>query len=297
MNFRDRVLKKRTILLDGGFGSALLARGLPRGVAPESWTIERRDAVVEVHRAYVEAGSEAIHTSTFGANPIRLRGYGLSDRCDEINRAGVELARQAGARFVIGDVGPTGEYLPPVGKGDPVAWRESFAGQGKSLAEAGVDAFHVETMSDLREARIALEALLESGSGIPILVSMTFEKKKSGFFTVMGNPLVESLAELAAAGALAVGANCSVASSEMKEMMIEASRCGAPLVAQPNAGAPVVGEDGVPRYRQAPDDFASDMESVAESGVVLVGGCCGTDERFIAALAARMKRNRERAHE
>lgn len=285
MSFRERLAARAPLLLDGGMGSALIARGLKLGTPPESWNLERGDDVTAVHRAYVEAGSEALHTNTFGASPVRLAQFGLDARCEEINRAAVAIARAAGPRFVIGDVGPTGEYLPPVGHGDPGGWRDAFARQGRALAEAGVDAFHVETMSDAREARVALEALLAVAPGIPVMVSMTFEQKKRGFFTVMGNPLVASLAELAAAGASAVGANCSVASPAMLAMMAEAAAgVTAPLVAQPNAGTPVEAPGGSFRYAQAPEDFAADMAEVARLGVRALGGCCGTDARFVAAL-------------
>lgn len=285
MSFRARLSKPEPLLLDGGMGSALIARGLAPGMPPERWNLERGEDITAVHRAYVDAGSEAVHTNTFGASPARLRAFGLAERCEEINRAAVALARAAGPRFVIGDVGPTGEYLAPVGHGDAGAWRASFERQARSLADAGVDAFHIETMSDLREARVALEALLAVAPDIPVVVSMTFERKKRGFFTVMGDPLVATLGALAAAGASAVGANCSITSPDMVALVSEAaSGIAAPLVAQPNAGAPEQADDGSFRYAQSPAAFAFDMASIARLGARAVGGCCGTDDRFIAAL-------------
>jgi methionine synthase I (cobalamin-dependent) len=285
VSFRARLASPEALILDGGMGSALIARGLPPGAPPELWDLERGSDVTAVHRAYVEAGSDAVHTNTFGANPARLASFGLSERCEEINRAAVAIARAAGPRFVIGDVGPTGEYLPPVGHANADAWRSSFERQGRALAEAGVDAFHVETMSDLREALVALEALLSVAPQIPVLASMTFERKKRGFFTVMGNPLVATLGALAKAGAAAVGANCSLTSLDMVVLMTEAvSAVAAPLVAQPNAGTPEQAADGSFRYAQRPEDFAADMAGIARLGVRAIGGCCGTDDRFIAAL-------------
>ena len=289
MSFRERILERTAMLLDGGMGSALIARGLPPGTPPETWSLERGSAVTEVHRDYVVAGSEAVHTNSFGANPVRLAAYGLADRCEEVNRAAVTLARAAGPRFVIGDVGPTGEYLSPVGHGGLEAWRAAFERQGRALAEAGVDAFHIETMSDLREARAALDALRAVAPDIPVMVSMTFERKKRGFFTVMGDPLASSLDALAAAGAIAVGANCSIASLDMRALVEEAiAKVGAPLVAQPNAGRPQQAADGSFHYAQMPDEFATDMAAVAACGVAAVGGCCGSDDRYIAALHLRL---------
>ncbi|MGK2856931.1 MAG: homocysteine S-methyltransferase family protein [Thermoanaerobaculia bacterium] len=285
MSFSERLASCLTVVLDGGMGSALIARGLTPGTPPELWNLERGDAVTEVHRAYVAAGSDAVHTNTFGASLVRLAAFGLTGRCDEINRAAVALARAARPRFVIGDIGPTGEYLPPVGHGNAEAWRASFETQARALAGAGVDAFHIETMSDLREARVALAALRSVAPNIPVMASMTFERKKRGFFTVMGDPLAASSNALAAEGAIAVGANCSVASGDMAALMSElVSAASVPLVAQPNAGAPEQAPDGSFRYAQTPEDFAADLAAIVRRGVQIVGGCCGTDERFIAAL-------------
>ncbi|MBI2213778.1 MAG: homocysteine S-methyltransferase family protein [Acidobacteria bacterium] len=292
MSFRARLLALEALLLDGGMGSALIARGLKLGAPPESWNLERAEDVTAVHRLYVDAGSEAIHTNSFGANPLRLGAYGLADRCEEINRAAVSVARAARPRFVIGDVGPTGEYLPPLGRGDIESWRAAFERQGRALAEAGVDAFHLETMSDIREAQIALESLLRVAPAIPVMASMAFERKKRGFFTVMGDPLVASLVALAEAGATAVGANCNLTSDDMVALMTEAvAAVSMPLVAQPNAGTPELAGDGSFRYAQRPADFASDMAAIARLGVRAVGGCCGSDDRFIAALRMALPRN------
>ncbi len=289
MTFRDHVLNEG-LLLDGGFGSALMARGLSRGDPPDLWNLERAEVVTAVHHSFVAAGSDAVQTNSFGANPIRLEAFGLEERCEEINRAATALARSARPRWVIGDVGPTGEYLPPVGNGDESRWYAAFERQARTLAANGIDAFHVETMSDVREARTALQALLSAAPNIPVMVSMTFEKKKRGFFTVMGDPLVVSLNGLASEGAFVVGANCSITSPEMHELAdVALAGVSAPMVIQPNAGAPRIGPDGTFRYEQSPDEFASDMAAIAARGVRVVGGCCGTDGRFIEALRHRLE--------
>jgi 5-methyltetrahydrofolate--homocysteine methyltransferase len=286
--FLDRLREGPTLLLDGGLGSMLLAQGLPPGQAPEAWNEERPDEVTGIHGAYVDAGAEAVHTNSFGGHPARLARAGLVERCGAILGTAVRLARAAGAPFVIGDVGPTGEYLPPVGRAEPAEWRAGFERQGRALAEAGPDALHVETMSDLREALVALAALKAVAPHLPVLVSMTFARNKRGFFTVMGNPLVASLRTLADAGADAVGANCTLSSPDMADLAAELrGALEVPLVVQPNAGQPQLTAEGV-RYIQQPEAFAEDMARVAALGVAAVGGCCGTDPRFIAALRARL---------
>lgn len=283
------------LLLDGGLGSSLIARGLPPGVAPDRWNFERPGDVLAAHRAFVDAGSEVIHANTFGGNRVRLTQAGLADQLAEVNTAAVRLARDSGARFVLADIGPTGEYLPPVGTGDAGSWIKAFREQVRVLLDTDIDGFHIETVSDLREARIALEAVRALAPHLPCLASLTFERKKRGFFTVMGDPLVPSLQALIEAGAVAAGANCTLGSSDFRALAEEALGAGVPLVLQPNAGQPERDGERVV-YRQDPQAFARDMESIlalppGRAGRVgAVGGCCGCDERFIAALHTGLAR-------
>ncbi len=269
----------------------LIAAGLEPGGAPERWNLERSDRVEAVHRAYVEAGSDAVHTNTFGGNPLRLAATGMPGRCREVNLAAVAIARRAcdGRALVAGDVGPTGHMLPPLGTATVDELREAFRAQVEALAEGGVDLISIETMSDRREALAAVEAA--RATGLAVHAAMTFERRRRGVFTIMGDPLVATLLELAGAGAAAVGCNCSVTSDEMLEMVREAaSRLPVPLSAQPNAGRPRIGAAGV-EYDATPGRFARDLAAMAEAGAALLGGCCGTTPEFIrearGALAAR----------
>lgn len=281
-------LGERVLLLDGGMGSLLIAAGLEPGRAPEWWNLEHPDRVAAAHRAYVESGSDIVHTNTFGGNPLRLAAGGLAGRCREVNRRAAELARGAanGRALVAGDIGPTGHMLPPVGTATVAELTAAFAEQVEALVEGGVDLLSIETMSDLREARAALAAA--RASSLPVLVSMTFETRRRGVFTIMGDPLVGSLSTLAAEGATAVGCNCSVTSAEMLAMVRAAAPVlAAPLVAQPNAGQPRVTPDGV-AYDASPDAFARDLLAMVAAGARAVGGCCGTTPAFIAAARAAL---------
>ena len=282
----ERLARGPCLRLDGGLGTMLMARGLPPGAPPELWNAGRTADVTAVHRAYVEAGSEAVQTNSFGGHPARLLRYGLAERCEELNDAAVSAARAAGPAFVIGDLGPTGEYLPPVGQGDLERWRLGFERQARALAAAGADGLHVETLSDLREARVALAAARSAAPGLPVMVSLTVERRPRGFFTVMGDPAVKALRALHEAGAAACGLNCSITSADMAVVAAQAlaQLPGVRLVFQPNAGQPEQGPEGL-RYAQSPDDFARDLAPLAAAGAAALGGCCGTDPRFVAALA------------
>ena len=278
------------LLLDGGMGTMLLAGGLRAGDAPERLNLEAPDVVRGVHEAYVAAGTEAIQTNTFGGNPLRLGHFRLADRCSEINRRAVEIARSASPVFVLGDIGPTGEYLPPVGSGDVGRWHEAFEVQAVALLEAGIDGVHIETMSDRREAETALACVRALAPEFPVLVSLTFNRTRRGFFTVMGDPLVESLNALRVAGATVVGANCTLTSGDMKGLAAEAlAAVDGPLVVQPNAGQPIV-DGGEVSYDQPPVELVADLSDAIDSGLAAVGGCCGTDPRFIRLLAERLGR-------
>jgi len=285
-----RLAKGPCLLLDGGMGTMLLAGGLKPGNAPDSLNLDDPDLVLRVHQAYVDSGAEAVHTNTFGANPIRLAHFGLADRCTELNRRAVHIARSASPAFVVGDIGPTGEYLPPVGNGDLERWREAFDVQATALLDAGVDGIHIETMSDRREAETALAAVRALDPELSILASLTFDRKRRGFFTVMGDPLIDSLNALLAAGATAVGANCTLTSADMRDLAAEAlAWVDSPLVIQPNAGRPILDGGGI-TYDQDPADFVADLSGAIDGGLAAVGGCCGTDPRFIHALAEKLGR-------
>ncbi len=286
MHSITELVKKKVVLLDGAMGTAMMARGLTPGAPGECWNLERPDDVRAIQAAYAAAGSDVIQTNTFGANRFRLEYHGLTDRLEEINQAAARLAREAAGeeRLVAGNLGPSGVFLPPVGDGDPLAMEEAFACQAGILAKAGVDFISIETMIDLAEARIALKGARRGAPGLLVSVCMVFEKKKRGFFSPMGNRPEDAARTLTDEGADLVGANCSMGSGEMREMTLEfIAGAGVPVIMKPNAGLPEL-EGNRTVYRQEPRDFAADVMAMVGDGARAVGGCCGTDDRFIRVI-------------
>lgn len=263
----------------------LMHRGLPPGTPPDLWNLDNPDAVREVHKAYLTAGCEVIYTNTFGASRLRLAAVGLGNRTEEVNRTGVRLAvacRTPGT-FVAGDMGPTGVFLPPVGRADPAQLRDAFAEQASYLDGEGADVLIVETMTDLREAVAALRGVA-GVSVLPVIACLTFRLTPRGYFTIMGDSPASSLRQLADEGAAAVGANCTLASGEMVSLVAQvAGALPVPFLAKPNAGQPQLTPEGIV-YPEDPPVFAANVRRMTQAGAALVGGCCGSTPEHLRAV-------------
>ncbi len=283
------LVKQGVVLFDGAMGTMLIARGLSRGVAPEKWNVERPEVVGEIHRAYFSAGSDVVQTNTFGGNRFKLRDKHLEDDLVRINETAVRLAREVcpPEKFVAGDVGPSGKLMAPFG---PYSVREMeaiFAEQGQILVDAGVDLISIETMFTLEEALAALRAI-RGVTDLPIFVSMSFDLKPKGFFTLMGETPKACVKTLEENGADVLGSNCQLGSREMVDLIHELrSLTNIPIIAQPNAGSPVV-KGGETVYEQSPEEFAEDILRIVEAGANVIGGCCGTTPRFIQEARQRL---------
>ncbi len=291
----EELIGRKVVLFDGGMGSMLIAAGLREGMVPESWNLSRPDTVLHVHAEYIAAGAEVIQTNTFGATRIKL-SYSSSGRdldVAEVNAAAaglVQRAREESGRsgiFAAGDIGPTGQFFPPVGALTEKETLAAFREQAEALEKAGVDLFLIETMYDIREAVAALRGV-RAVSGKPVIVELTFEKKPRGYFTLVGDTPAKGIETLLGEGADVVGANCTLASGDMIELAAEfRSATKSPLLFQPNAGSPEM-EHGVAVYRQRPEEFAEDIERIVRAGANAVGGCCGTTPAFIRAVHDRL---------
>lgn len=278
--------KKKTVIFDGGMGTMLMAAGLKAGESPELWNIEKPSLVTDIHRKYYEAGSDVVHTNTFGGNTIKLAERGLADKMETINVEAASLAREAcpAGKFVAGDIGPTGKLLKPLGDLVLEEAEEGFFRQAQALLKGGVDLISIETMFSLEEALAALRAAKRLGD-VLVIAALTFNRTKKGFFTMMGEGVKQAVSAFEAAGADVIASNCSLGSRDMIDLTKELrAATGKPILIQPNAGKPVT-QKGVTSYQQTPAEFARDGKEIKDSGADMIGGCCGTNPEFIRALA------------
>ncbi|MFZ5974401.1 MAG: homocysteine S-methyltransferase family protein [Bacillota bacterium] len=277
-------LKKKTFILDGATGTNLQPLGLSG--CPEVWALQNPDALIDLQRRYVQAGSQAVYTFTLGANRIKLNEFGLSGQAADINRRLAAITREAVGEdvFVGADIGPTGLFIEPFGELPFEEAVDCFREQISALAEAGVDFIVIETMLDLQEARAALLAAREC-CNLPVLASMTFER---GGHTLTGTDARTALITLQALGAQAVGCNCSTGPQEMLAL-VQSMRPYAkvPLIVKPNAGLPVV-KDGRTGFDMDTEEFVFWMRRLYEAGASVLGGCCGTTPEYIKALHAEL---------
>jgi 5-methyltetrahydrofolate--homocysteine methyltransferase len=286
------LVKKRNVLLDGGFGTELFRRGFPIGACPETWNLERPEVVREIHRSYFEAGSDAVLANSFGGNTIKLSSYGQEKRCYELNRAAALIANEVKPKggFVGGDIGPSGKFLKPQGELTETDLEAAFTEQVKGLCDGQADFLLIETQYDLREALCALRAARKVAA-IPVFVSMTFNRVPRGFFTLMGNSVAQCIQELETEGAPALGANCTLDSSDMADLVKEMrGKTRLPLIAQANAGKPSLSSEGAVSYAQGLEDYLRHIPRIIENGANIIGGCCGTNPEYIRRMAAVVKK-------
>lgn len=281
---RFKKLCTENVLLDGATGSNLMAAGMPRGICPESWVLEHPDVIQRLQTEYVDAGSQIIYAPTFGGNRINLTRHGLEGRIRELNLTLMGYAKRSarGQAFVAGDVTTTGQFMEPLGDLTYETVFDTYREQISLLAEGGADLIVVETMIHIGETCAALDAARDI-CDLPVMCSMTVEAD-GNIFT--GGNIIEAASQLEAAGADAVGVNCS-AGPEQLEAIIHNIRqaVSIPVLAKPNAGMPVIAADGQAIYNMGPETFARYMKILASQGATLLGGCCGTTPAFISALA------------
>jgi 5-methyltetrahydrofolate--homocysteine methyltransferase len=276
--------------MDGAIGSLLMGKGLPPGTPPDSWNISKSDVVLEIQKQYYNAGSDIVLTNTFGGSRLKLKAHNLGDKVKEINQKGVEILKTICPEngFIAGDIGPSGKFLPPLGKVAIDDFFENFLEQAEILEKAGVDLFFVETMVDIKEAEAAVKAIKKISSK-PIFASITYQKTKRGYFTVMGNKVDDCVRILEEAGADVIGANCTIGSEEMVDLVpLMKSVTSKPILVKPNAGKPQL-VDGKTIYPTTSEEFANDIKQMVTHGAQVVGGCCGSNPGFITSINQKLK--------
>ena len=279
-----QMTQQGTVLYDGATGTNLIAAGMSRGVCPEAWILEHPEAILELQKGYVEAGSRIILAPTFGANRERLTGYHKESEIVRLNKENVDLSIQAsgGKALVAGDISMSGVMIFPDDDESLEEAMDVYREQAQILSGSGIDIFAVETMISLEDAKAALQSIREV-CDLPVMVTMSFEPNGRSLY---GDRPEDAARILTEAGADAVGINCS-AGPEVILPFIEAMKkeTTLPLIAKPNAGLPVTHSDGTVTYDMSADDFVVHMKKLLEAGVSIAGGCCGTTPEYIRKLA------------
>lgn len=273
--------KGRILIADGAWGTEFFKRGLMQGHPPDEWNVSHPEIVREITREYLEAGAEVILTNTFGANRLRLEHHGLADRTREINIQAARLAREVtGDRAIVaGDIGPSGRLLA-LGEVDARELFDAYAEQAASLREGGADWIVVESMTDAEEMAIAVKASRQS-TDCPIVACMTYNRTPKGYRTMMGNSPELCVERAQSEGASVIGANCGSGIEDYVPLApVLRGLTAMPVWVKANAGVPqIVGGKVV--YPLSPEQFASFVPALIDAGVDAIGGCCGTDPRFI----------------
>ena len=271
-------------MLDGSMGTQLDKRGL---MSRGRNNLDSPEAVLQIHQEYARCGCHALTTNTLTMNRIYIETHNVGASVRDVNKAGVELGRQAADnnQYVLGDISSTGQLLEPYGNYTEFQFYDAFKEQAQTLAEAGVDGFIIETIFDLREALCALRACKDNFS-LPVIASIAFATETKRGRTIMGNSAEDCAKSLTDAGADVIGANCGDLDPAQMATVVSTlkSVTNKPILAQPNAGKPRLVDDKTV-FEMAPADFATGIAECLHAGARLVGGCCGTTPEHIQAVA------------
>ena len=286
----QHALRERRLVNDGAMGTQLMAAGLEPGGCGEAWNLTHPERVLAIQRPYVEAGADCLTTNTFGGCRIMLRRHGRGDEVVAINRAGVEIARQAfGDRpgFVLGDIGPFGGVMAPYGDIEPDEVRRAFDEQAQALVSGGADAIIVETQTSLDELGLAIDAAKEAAAPC-VIASLAFDVSPDGelFRTMMGVAPEQAAAFAKERGVDIVGLNCGSGIDMIRAQEVVGlyrSACDLITMVQPNAGLPVL-ENLKAVYRQTPEEMVEGVAGLLDAGAGIVGACCGSTPEHIRAI-------------
>lgn len=283
-----RLAAEDILILDGATGSNMIKAGMPRGFCSEDWILENPQPLIDLQKAYVEAGSQIVYAPTFSCNRIGLGNFGLADRMTEMNRELVALSRQAvgGRALIAGDLTTTGLMLEPNGPMSYEKLLDIYKEHVTCLVEAGVDLLGAETMLSVDETMAFVDAAT-SCCDLPIMCTLTLQADGTALY---GGNAVEAVITLQEMGASAVGLNCSVGPDQLEAVIRSMAEVATvPIIAKPNAGMPVITETGEAVYNMNAADFGRHMKTLADAGARILGGCCGTDPDYIRELCRAVK--------
>jgi 5-methyltetrahydrofolate--homocysteine methyltransferase len=274
-------LRERVLLGDGAMGTEIQRAGLESGGCGEAWNLDHPERVLAIQQRYVEAGSDILLSHSFGACRIMLNRHGEGERTPDINRAAVRIARDAlaGRGYVLGDIGPFGGLMQPYGDVAPAEVERAFAEQARALVEAGADGIIVETQTALEELEIAIAAAKDAGAAV-VIGSIAFDRmlEEHDVRTMMGVPPERAAEFMAEHGCDVAALNCGTGvDMAMAARIVTRYRasCGLPVMAQPNAGQPVL-EDMKVVYKETAEEMAAGLPGLLAAGPRIVGGCCGS---------------------
>lgn len=285
LNILDRLGTGDLLISDGATGTYLQQHGLEPGGCPEEFNVSHPDVVRGMARDYFEAGADMVLTNSFGGSKFMLGKYGFGDRVREFNRLAAEHASSQApeGRYVVGSVGPTGEFLEPLGEVTTTEMYDAFTDQITALAEGGADAVVIETKTALEEVSLAIKAVKEN-TDLIVMATMVFDKGPRGYFTMMGVTPEAGLNGMLEAGADIVGTNCGNGIELMVELAGQMRKhTDRYLLVHSNAGIPEI-QKGEIVYSESPEFMAEGFKKLAALGVNIIGGCCGTGPDHIRAI-------------
>jgi 5-methyltetrahydrofolate--homocysteine methyltransferase len=281
---------ERRLVCDGAMGTQLMLAGLEPGGCGELWNLTNNKRILEIQQRYVQAGADCLITNTFGGSRTMLERHGQADKVEAINRAGVEIAREAFGSidgYVLGDIGPLGAILEPYGDLPQETARAVYEEQARALVEGGADAIIIETQTSIEELGLAIEAARAAGAPC-IIASLAYDLSadKTFYVTMMGVMPEDAARQIQEKGAHIIALNCGTGmemsgAARVVELYRKASAL--PTMVQPNAGLPVL-EKGKAVYKQLPDDMALGVPQALRAGANIIGSCCGSTPDHTRAI-------------
>jgi len=287
--FNDLLNDKKILFSDGATGTNLQNRGLTRGLPSEVWVLENPEAIVTLHRDFIESGADIILTCTFGASPLRLKQHNLDDKYLEINQSAVKLAKEASQDqhvMIAASIGPSGQMLKPLGTVEFDELKQNFSEQAKALDDSEIDFFLVETQFDLGEANATIEGILDV-SHKPIICSFSYDR---GLRTMMGVSPTQMYEELKEYDLLAIGINCGKSLEDNLKALQELAHVSTlPIWFKPNAGLPKMDTSGRPIYDTTPVIMGVVSRKWVAAGSKIIGGCCGTSPQHLKVIITNIR--------